>query len=85
MVRTQLYLDDDIYSVLKDTASRRKKTISQLLREALRMIYGEGGADKNLAILDGAFGIWKGRRDLQTTASTVRNLRKDSRRRRLAS
>jgi len=48
------------------------------------LIYGEGGIEKNMAILDGAFGIWKGRRDLETTQSIVRNLRKDSRRRKLA-
>lgn len=80
MVRTQLYLDDDIYRILKRVSARSRKTISELLRDALRTVYGPGHADERMAALEGAFGAWKGRRDLGATETHVRALRKDTRR-----
>jgi hypothetical protein len=84
MVRTQLYLDDDIYRVLKNLSAKTRRTISDLLRDALRKVYGPRHGDARMAAVEGVFGIWKGRRDMGTTDSYVRALRKDTRRKRAA-
>ncbi len=82
MIRTQLYLDEDLYKVLKDVAARRRKTISELVREALKKVYGTNDVARRLAAINGAFGIWKGREDLGATEDYVRSLRKETRRKR---
>jgi Arc/MetJ-type ribon-helix-helix transcriptional regulator len=83
VVRTQLYLDDDVYRLLKQVSARNRKTISELLREALRRIYGPNQEFARARALDAAFGMWKGRRDLGDTDRYVRALRSDTRRKSL--
>ncbi len=36
MRRTQIYLDEEIYAYLKRESKLRKKTISELIREAIK-------------------------------------------------
>ncbi len=57
MKRTQIYLDDDIYEILKIDSKLRKKRISSLIRDALNEKY-IGRNEKN-DIIGNLCGIWK--------------------------
>jgi plasmid stability protein len=81
MVRTQLYLDDDLSKALHIRAAQSGQTISELARRALREKYL--GAGSRVDAMQGFVGIRKGRRDLPDTESYVRQLRKGDRLERL--
>jgi hypothetical protein len=81
--RTQLYLEEDLWVLLRDRAKREKTTISELVRRAVRERY-LGDPEKRRAALMGIVGLWKGRTDLPDTETYIRRLRKNTRRRRLA-
>lgn len=81
MVRTQLYVDEKLYRTVKALAARRRKTVSDMLREALRRTYGVGDAPERLSALEGAFGLWRGRTDIRSAEAFVRRLRKSQGRR----
>jgi plasmid stability protein len=80
MVRTQLYLDDEVHHRLRALAARQGRTVSDLVREAVARAYGPGTADDRLVSLQGIVGLWRNRRDLGPTAVYVRRLRRDTRR-----
>lgn len=82
MVRTQLYLDEEIHERLRETARRQGKTVSELVREALARIYGTGRADRELETLRAIAGLWKDRGDIGDSTEYVRSLRNDTRRER---
>jgi hypothetical protein len=82
MVRTQLYLDDEVHQLLRRLAERQGRTISDLLREALVRAYGRSGVDHRLATLDTITSLWLDRDDLDPTGAYVRRLRRDTRPRR---
>jgi hypothetical protein len=81
MVRTQLYLDEVIHARLRDLARRQKRTVSDLVREALLRAYGAGGPDERLQTLKAIRGLWEDRDDIQSR-EYVRRLRNDTRRKR---
>ena len=81
MVRTQLYLDEAIHARLRDLARKQKRTISELVREALRRAYGTGGPDERLQTLKAIRGLWQDREDINSQ-EYVRRLRSDTRRKR---
>lgn len=82
MKRTQLYMEDDIFRVLKRLGKEKSVSISELVREAVRKIYGaEKPADAEF-ILKEAAGVWKNRQDIKSSESYVRKMRKDTRRER---
>lgn len=74
MKRTQIYLDEEIYSYLKRESRIRKKTISELIREALKEKMARRKV-KLLKALEEVKGIWSDR-DIDPT-SFVENLRED--------
>lgn len=80
MQRTQLYLDRAIHTRLKALAKRRGRTVSDLVREALELVYGSTQAGERLASLRGIAGLWRDREDLGDTDAYVRRLRRDTRR-----
>ena len=80
MHRTQLYLDHTIHARLKALAKRRGRTVSELVREALALVYGPTQTGERLATLRGIAGLWRDRRDLDDTDAYVRRLRRDTRR-----
>jgi hypothetical protein len=80
MVRTQLYLDDELHARLRDLARKQGRTVSDLVREALARVYGSDEVQNRLNTLDGIDGLWRGRRDLASTAAYVRRQRRDTRR-----
>ncbi len=60
MKRTQIYLDEEIYSYLKRESRIRKKTISELIREAVKEKMSRRKV-KILKALEEVKGIWKDR------------------------
>jgi hypothetical protein len=80
VVRTQLYLDDEIHARLRDLARRQGRTISELVRDALDRTYGKAGPNALSASLRAVCGLWKDRDDIGDTAGYVRRLRRDTRR-----
>jgi hypothetical protein len=80
MRRTQIYLDDRQRRTLDQVAKRSRRTVSDLIREAIAARYGAAPKKDFLAALrNGAFGAWKGRSDLEPTKTYVRRLRRGTR------
>ena len=80
--RTQLYLEEDLWSALHARARQQGTTISDLVRKAAREQYMSLDEDRRAA-MEGIVGLWKDRTDLPDTETYVRGLRKDTRRKRL--
>ncbi|MGH7700503.1 MAG: CopG family transcriptional regulator [Gemmatimonadales bacterium] len=79
MHRTQLYLDRATHARLKAVAKRRGRTVSELVREALELVYGPSHTGERLATLRGIAGLWRDRDDLGDADAYVRRLRRDTR------
>ncbi|RUM44512.1 MAG: CopG family transcriptional regulator [Desulfurobacterium sp.] len=77
MRRTQIYLDESLYSLLKRESREKGKTVSEIIRERLWKTF-ESDLNRKEALLEAAkevFGIWKDREfDVE---SCVRTLRED--------
>jgi len=82
MRRTQLYLDEGLWSVLHTHARREGTTISDLVRQAARQRY-MGGMEDRCRAMQALVGIRKDRADMQDSAKYVRSLRQGSRLERL--
>lgn len=81
MHRTQLYLDDEMHARLSDLSRKQGRTVSELVRDALKRTYGTAGPEDLLASLKAIEGLWKDRDDIGDTREYVRRLRQDTRRR----
>jgi hypothetical protein len=84
MKRTQLYLDESIWKSLHVRARQSGTSISELVRQAVREKYGRSPASRQQAMM-AVVGIWKDREDLPNSTTYVRQLRKGTRLRRIAS
>jgi plasmid stability protein len=82
MKRTQLYLDEDLWKTLHIRASQSGRSISELVRLALREKYLGTGSRQDA--MQAFVGIRKGRRDLPVTETYIRELRKGGRLERLS-
>ncbi len=82
MIRTQLYLDEDVHERLRVLAAKQGRTVSDLVREAVARAYGPAAVDDRLSTLEGITALWRDRKDLGATDAYVRRLRRDTRRRR---
>jgi hypothetical protein len=80
MVRTQLYLDEELHRRLREAAAQQGRTVSDLVREAVARAYGAPEIEQRIATLEGITGLWRDRDDLEDTHAYVRRLRKDTRR-----
>ncbi|MHB1685920.1 MAG: hypothetical protein ACYCVH_00850 [Ignavibacteriaceae bacterium] len=74
MKRTQIYLDEDIFHVLKRESEIKKKNISSIIRDTLREKFMK---KKHSNAVEAAAGIWKDR-DFDVE-EYIRNLREDDR------
>ena len=83
MRRTQLYLDEDLWTALHAKALLEGATISEVVRVAVRERYMGNLAERRAAML-GVVGLWKNRVDMEDSESFIRNLRNDDRQKRLA-
>lgn len=80
MKRTQLYLDQGAHRVLTTLSRQTKKTVSELVREAITEKYvDKEGVDK-LQLVKALADMWKARKDLREPEKWIRRLRKDTRR-----
>ncbi len=80
MRRTQIYLDDGQRRKLNQAAKRTRRTISDLIREAIDARFaGPPGDDFLRALQEGAFVAWKERSDLGSTDDYVRQVRRGRR------
>jgi hypothetical protein len=85
MVRTQLYLDEEIHRRLREAADRQGRSVSDLVREAVARVYGASDTERRLATLERIASLWRDRDELGDTSAYVRHLRRDTRRERLQS
>jgi hypothetical protein len=76
--RTQLYLDEEACRVLDELSKKEKKTISQLVREAIDVVYLHEKKPDLLDALARSKGIWSDRKDMDTE-KYIRKLRRDTR------
>ena len=79
MHRTQLYLDDDLYTMLKARAEREKTSISELMRSAARSQY-MNETEKRQAAAEAFFGLWADRPEFDDVDAYIRDLRRGDRR-----
>lgn len=80
MRRTQIYLDDRQRRKLERVAKRTRRTVSDLIREAIDARYAATPREDFLeALRAGVFGVWKERPDLGSTDAYVRDQRRGSR------
>ena len=85
MRRTQIYLDDRQRRTLDRVAKRTRRTVSDLIREAIDARYAATPKEDFLeALRAGAFGVWKDRSDLGKTDAYMRRQRRGSRLERLS-
>jgi hypothetical protein len=82
MRRTQLYLDEELWTALHARALVEGATISELVRVAVRDRY-LGNQEERRAAMLGIVGLWKDRSTAEDTESFIRNLRDDDRGERL--
>ncbi|MFZ0594095.1 MAG: ribbon-helix-helix protein, CopG family [Bryobacteraceae bacterium] len=78
MRRTQLYLDDQLWSALHARARSMGTTISELVRTAARERY-LGNPEERRAAMQALVGLRKNRREFEDSANYVRSLRRGSR------
>ena len=83
MKRTQLYIEDDVFRVLRRISKEKTVSISELVRAAVKKVYALEKPEHADDVLREAAGIWKDRKDLRSTEQYVRGMRKDTRRERL--
>ena len=77
MKRTQIYLDDTLYMVLKEKSKRSKKSISEIIRESLRKVLFPK-SELLIKNMEGIFGLWSDRKALDPD-QYVREIRKGNR------
>ena len=78
MRRTQLYLDDRLWSALHARARSRRTTVSELVREALRERY-VGARDERMKAMRAFVGIRKADSGTPDAVEIVRSLRRGGR------
>ena len=58
MHRTQIYLDDDEIALLERTSRSTGASRSELIRRAVRTLYGSESTQRRLAALQASAGTW---------------------------
>ena len=74
MKRTQIYIEDEIFSLLEKESSSEHKSISELIRDSIREKYKFKSRSLSKK-LNTVFGIWSDRKF--DTDEYIRNIRKD--------
>ena len=78
MRRTQLYLEEDLWTTLHAQAALARTSVSELVRTAAREKY-MGNREQRRAAMMGIVGLRKDRTDLPDTEEYIRSLRDDDR------
>ena len=79
MKRTQVYLSERERMILSCVGATEKKSMSELIREAIDQFYLQHQKVNFIQALHQASGIWQDRKDITDTDKYVRNLRTDRR------
>ncbi|MGI8610440.1 MAG: CopG family transcriptional regulator [Candidatus Dormibacteria bacterium] len=80
MQRTQIYLDERQIAELKASARATRRTVSQVIREAIDdKLSRPREVDEFDRALDAAAGLWAKREDIGSTDEYVRRVRRDRR------
>jgi len=80
MRRTQIYLEESQLALLHSTARARRRSVSEVIREAIDEKFARpDAADEFERALAAAGGIWADRTDLGSTDEYVRGIRRDRR------
>ncbi|MBI2264990.1 MAG: ribbon-helix-helix domain-containing protein [Armatimonadetes bacterium] len=79
MKRTQIYLSNNEWQLLRILSQEKKVPVAQLVREAVDKVYAGKSAESFRDALGAVAGIWKKRRDLGRTCDYLRKLREDGR------
>ena len=79
MVRIHFYLDEGINRRLREAADRQGRSVSDLVREAIALVYGPTATERRLETLAGIASIWRDRDDLGENDANVRRLRRNTR------
>jgi hypothetical protein len=82
MHRTQLYLEDALWTTLKSRAKRENTTVSELVRVAAHKCYVDS-PEERLAALEGFIGIRADRPEFDDVDAYIRDLRRGDRRRKM--
>jgi len=78
--RTQIYLDERQLARLKSTARATRRSVSEIIREAIDdQLARHGEKDEFESALAAAIGLWANRTDLESTDDYVRRIRRDRR------
>lgn len=79
MKRTQIYLTTKQYDSLSIESRKTKKTVSELIREAIQYKYNMKQKEDFSDIIKEVSGIWKDRTDIKNGIEYVNNIRSDKR------
>ncbi|MBV9035882.1 MAG: CopG family transcriptional regulator [Acidobacteriaceae bacterium] len=82
MHRTQLYLDDHLWSMLHARARSTGTTVSELVCTVVREYY-LGDLEERRKTVQAIVGMWKDRDEFEDPEGYIRNLRNDTRLERL--
>jgi Arc/MetJ family transcription regulator len=78
MRRTQVYFEEDLWTLLRSLAREQKTSVSDLVRRAVRERYVRNREEGKKAMLP-IVGIWADRKDIRDTDTYVRNIRRGKR------
>jgi Txe/YoeB family toxin of Txe-Axe toxin-antitoxin module len=79
MKRTQIYLTTKQYDSLSIESRKTKKTVSELIREAIQYKYNMKQKEDLSDVIKEVSGIWKDRIDIKNGIEYVNNIRSDKR------
>jgi len=76
MIRTQIYLDEELRDELHRRSNKQRVTISELIRHAIQQYLGKQSSRFPEAAKK-SFGIWSDRDDIGEASSYVRKIRRE--------
>jgi len=80
MRRTQVYLEESERRLLHLLSQKEHTSFSELIRRAIKKTYFRADRDRDMEkVVNSIAGIWAKRRDLGSTNSYIRSLRKGKR------
>ena len=79
MIRIHVLLDEETRSSLRMLARAQGRTISDLVREAIRKTFAMPSADERERTLQAIEGLWRDRTDIKHEAAYVRSFRRTTR------
>lgn len=80
MHRTQIYIDDELWTTLQRRAAAEQCSISELIRNAARTRYSVD-KKKRAAAARAAIGLWKDHDEINNSEGYLRDLRQGNTRR----